>query len=180
MRLLIVQHEWRVAEWRRIADEMAIMKALSPLRDVPLVKEVDPGGQYEWPSLRRVYQEAHSGNFDFIGYWHLKGTSYPPGHQWFGNMADWRRYMVYHFLQGPDPSTDMTGANFETQPRPHFAGNFWWASAEHIKNLPVPRNFKDRNYAEYWPCENQPKVSCPHTSARDLYHTPILADEYLP
>ncbi len=38
------------------------------------------------------------------------------------------------------------------QDRPHFAGNFWWARASHLRALPRPTdlNLADRYEAEFW------------------------------
>jgi hypothetical protein len=45
---------------------------------------------------------------------------------------------------------DTCGVEFRSGPDPHYSGNFWWATCEHIKKLPLPVVVPDRYYAEKW------------------------------
>lgn len=92
------------------------------------------------------YCEAHPRAL--VSYIHGKGTRLAPEadvtrflRQW-----DWRRLHLYFLVEAPQGCLralasgryDACGANMRAAPSPHFSGNFWWASCEHVRALPSP------------------------------------------
>lgn len=65
--------------------------------------------------------------------------------------------MMHFFLRGPATQYDLTGVNWG-EPGTGFGGNFWWASAEHIRKLPEPKPDRDRNVWETWVGQGNPTV----------------------
>jgi hypothetical protein len=35
-------------------------------------------------------------------------------------------------------AADVAGINFKSNQKPHFSGNFWWATAEYLRELSHP------------------------------------------
>jgi hypothetical protein len=50
----------------------------------------------------------------------------------------WRCIDALSSQEGRSATHSTCGVNFSGKPRPHFAGNFWWARCEHIVQLPEP------------------------------------------
>lgn len=111
------------------------------------------------PSCTKSSHSVHTGgkcssvDFDhrLVYYWHSKGVTRWQSLQETTNVRDWRRYMEYSLmhepglssclaaLTGPDSSKfHSCGVNFRSTPKPHFAGNFWWARCDHIAQLENP------------------------------------------
>jgi hypothetical protein len=55
----------------------------------------------------------------------------------------WRAYLTYFVvtkfeecIKALDEGYDVCGADWRTNPVPHFSGNFWWANSTYLKTLP--------------------------------------------
>jgi len=137
----------------------------------PFVEILDIRGRNEEPTLfegqtiKKLWE--HCKDFDgYVFYFHSKGTSSYPTHVP-GALSDWKRLM-HHFnvehwedcVAKLDEGYDACGVNLwkkehldqETYTNKqdflcnHFAGNFWWATAKHIRSLPDP--FEIEKYAD--------------------------------
>jgi hypothetical protein len=72
---------------------------------------------------------------------------------------------------------DACGVNWRTTPSPHFSGNFWWAKASYVANLPhaIGTGYVD---PEMWIGINAPKVKCFHESNIEHYFAPYPESKY--
>jgi hypothetical protein len=121
---------------------------------------------FEFPALRLVQRAAE--NWDgAILYLHTKGASRPD----IPKCREWRRYMQWGVIEhGYDcvaaitRGYDCAGVEWHLGQWPRgssspkvrecagfFAGNFWWASAKHIRSLPDPEIIAGSRWdAEAW------------------------------
>ena len=102
-------------------------------------------------------------------YCHSKGVTYRPGTSAAARAASWRRAMLAHVVRGwrDDVSAlvggphDAAGPFFleadvwrpripDFGPYSYFAGNFWWATAAHLRRLPAVGLDVPRHDAEVW------------------------------
>lgn len=105
-----------------------------------LVKESDNRTSYE-----RLTLEAMPGmvnDDDVVFYLHSKGVSHKQADResrrlWTGMMLFWLVY-DYEACLAKLQSHDTVGVMYRKQPKPHWSGNFWWATGRHIRRLPVP------------------------------------------
>ena len=115
---------------------------------------------WEWSTLCYMYYDSQAVDADFW-YVHTKGASDLPQYRHRivqKNMRSWRGTMS-HFVIGQHElckslleSYDAVGPYFTTYTgRPHFAGNFWWATSRHIRTLPFNTGLtRERHEAEFW------------------------------
>lgn len=111
-------------------------------------------GLFEFMTLQKVWEDSkhkHASD-DVVFYFHTKGVS-RAGQV---NVDDWRLYMEKCLIDDWGKCViklkdfDTCGVEFRSGPKPHYSGNFWWATCEHIKKLPLPVVVPDRYYAEKW------------------------------
>lgn len=129
---------------------------------------------FERPVLEyaRRFCEQHEPLARACWYMHAKGVTH--GGQTSANVADWRRLMEY-FVVGRWRQcvalldrNDACGVNWRTEPKPHFSGNFWWATPRYLASLPSrigPAGFDP----ERWIASGQPRIHCLHDSGIDHY-----------
>lgn len=107
---------------------------------------------HEQLTLQQIHQDVHQipGEFAVL-YMHTKGAYRDTD----GNAA-WRRSMTKQLAGRWEHCTellaecDVVGCHWITQNGDRFfAGNFWWARASHLRQLPLPEN-KTRWTAEVW------------------------------
>lgn len=180
MTYLVVQHALQLGSLSdRISDELAVSLGAVRFPEPCVVTFTgDDGLLGEFPGIRRVWEAAHADEPpSYIGYWHTKGATHPDDPA----IADWRRYMMYFFLRGPSTQHDLTGVNWTEDPQKGkwFAGNFWWASSEHIRKLPEPKPDRDRMIWEFWVGQGEPTVLNRFTSGVNHYHTRYRPFRYL-
>ena len=96
---------------------------------------------FEYPSIMKVRELAYQHPDSKILYFHSKGVTRDP------YVDDWAMFMEYFVLDHFDAcvakldSYDAAGASVFQGNKffpPHFRGNFWWASAKHVNELPIP------------------------------------------
>jgi len=140
------------------------------LRDLSIQPNV-----FEGQTLKEVYSHSIK-NDGYVLYIHNKGVTENFYNTWgvFGEDHKWRRYMQKHCISRweecvakLDEGYDCVGANYYKDFYP-FAGNFWWATTEHIKKLGDPldadkyyNNNSPTNYRyafELWIGTKEPKI----------------------
>jgi hypothetical protein len=127
----------------------------------------DHGGslnEYEYPTLEWLQNDCVDKYIDpfwkmevgieptdniYIFYCCNAGVSHPPNHDLY---PEWRRLMNYwSFTRWKDCVTaleegyDTVGIEWQSDPVPHWSGNFWWATPEYIATLPPVQNMKTFN-----------------------------------
>ena len=108
-------------------------------------------------------------------YAHAKGVS--SRHVGNSHVVEWRRLMEHFVIDGWEECLaslsdhDACGVNWHAEPRPHFSGNFWWATPRYLANLPETIG-SDPFEPEAWIGSNQPRTRCLHESGVDHYLEP--------
>jgi hypothetical protein len=163
---------------------------------------------WEGAALNAVYgfcqrQVAEKKEKTVVFYFHNKGAS-KYGPKWkeslkrkaiwkYGNSLYWRKYMEYFLLEQPGVCIDKIvnhGAKtcsvlWSEDPSPHYSGNFWAASCDHlITNGPVPVPGKYTR-GERWiglrikyPIDHQYYPNLHNNSIPSLYKHAIMPEEY--
>lgn len=129
--------------------------------------------------LSKLYPNSH-----FL-YLHGKGVSKKHNN----NVKAWKNYMEHFLIEKWAECVkklnehDTCGVNLQNYPSMCYAGNFWWATGDYIKNLPrfnaqdckpsysiyCPYNYA-RAYCEFWLLDNNYcKPSSLHDSGVDHY-----------
>jgi hypothetical protein len=144
---------------------MITLRARSQALPVP-VHWVEADHGWEQLTLQQVYDDVHQAPGDYaVFYAHTKGafvdSEFNAYWRWSITrelVGEWRRCTVLladhdmvgcHWIKAPEqghPSRPMI-----------FAGNFWWATAAYLRQLPPPGN-ETRYAAEDWVAQGNPKV----------------------
>lgn len=125
-----------------------------------IINSYDPDPtKFEGFTLTQLYEHALSVPDDTL-YWyvHTKGASH-------GNLdsaAPWRDGMEECVIdnwqwctrQLQRPEIGSTGPMLHWNPRPFWAGNFWWSKASHVKTLVSPQSLIDERLSRNLPPEN--------------------------
>jgi hypothetical protein len=118
---------------------------------------------HEFSTLNYLHHVANNADDEcYICYIHLKGLL-----RWGDqNVGDWRDFMNYFTIEkwkdnveALDQGAQVVGTNYNTDPWPHFAGNFWWAKLSYIKTLqPLhhPEDKLNRGYTQFKPHPTNP------------------------
>ena len=130
-----------------------------PFVNILNVRGINEENIYEGQTLDQVYEYAKK-NDGYVFYFHSKGVldSFFKGFGIFGQDRKWRQYMQKHCVENwrecvkkLDEGYGAVGTHFDTNYYP-FAGNFWWATTEHIKRLENP--LKPELYNAYYTKDN--------------------------
>ena len=130
-----------------------------PFVNILNVRGINEENIYEGQTLDQVYEYAKK-NDGYVFYFHSKGVldSFFKGFGIFGQDRKWRQYMQKHCVENwrecvkkLDEGYDAVGTHFDTNYYP-FAGNFWWATTEHIKRLENP--LRPELYNAYYTKDN--------------------------
>jgi hypothetical protein len=81
-----------------------------------------------------------------VYYLHSKGVTRWHDAARLRRVEQWRGFMEYALFENPRRCIDALlrgnattcGVNFSAEPMPHFAGNFWWARCDYVRELPDP------------------------------------------
>ena len=121
----------------------------------------------EAETLRLIWDYCESNNCNVL-YLHSKGVTKPNSH----NIQDWKNLMEYFLIEKFQScldslqDNDICGVNYLAG-RPHYSGNFWWATSSHIKKLKKLETEKvDRLYCEYWLFDISEKIK-----RKELYNS---------
>jgi hypothetical protein len=113
----------------------------------------------ESDTLKSLLAYANENDANIL-YMHTKGISRPSP-----EMTDWRRLMEYFCVEKWRECVDLlddhgaVGCNYLDHCMygffPHFSGNFWWATAEHVRRLDHSYldafgNYDSRFMREFW------------------------------
>lgn len=114
----------------------------------------------ESDTLKSLLKYAEKNEDAKILYFHTKGISNPTE-----EMRDWRKMMEYFCIERWEDCVRLldehraVGCNYIDVSMyglyPHFSGNFWWATSEHIKSLDhsyldAYGNYDSRFMREFW------------------------------
>ncbi len=120
---------------------------------------------YELLTLSDIYKFCVNNKEYNVLYIHTKGIT--------GDIniciEDWVSYMIYFLITKWKNCielldfNDTVGVDLRNYPTLHYSGNFWWASANHIRSLPDPIVFNNlekypnplnsiRHNQEFWIC----------------------------
>jgi hypothetical protein len=142
-------------------DEEKIEREYAPAKVVHCLNNTN---EFENPTIKLLYSFCKM-NPDFkVLYLHTKGVSYASNHEFLPGVKSWNRYMRYclldHFTNCLNllRMYDTVGCNYrpitEGNP-PHYSGNYWWANASYVQNLPIAY-LKDKYDPEFWLLQNNP------------------------
>jgi SAM-dependent methyltransferase len=118
--------------------------------------------EFELPTLRFMHEFSLNSPNTKILYVHTKGISYPKGDSRYEPGLDWINYMLYFLCEKSEnclrllDTHEVAGCNFSESPKPHFSGNFWWATAKYLKTLDT-RLLTDKMSAEWWLHSGKPQ-----------------------
>ncbi len=160
----------------------SLCAALGPMSARVQIIEYSPdASRAEAPTLEmlRSFASVHRGAR--VLYLHTKGASHP---RRCASIDEWRRMMLHFLVQLHADARkeldnhDVVGCNLLESPRPHFAGNFWWANAGYLHTLPpVPGG--DRHSAEWWVLSGEEVTAGSlHDSGVDHYRQAYPRDRY--
>ena len=121
-------------------------------RGLPKWETIEYGGsihEYEYPTLRLLWEHARREPDGYYLYMHSKGaSSYREGSH--GAYAGkrfrdrWRKIMSYYLVTRwrerveELANADAVGCFPIGGPLPHYSGNFWWARGDHVTKLAEP------------------------------------------
>lgn len=189
--IAVFYHVGLLGTWQDVDRE--IMAALdgSGLRasaDHFVRNECEPE-TFEFPTIELLREYAAS-NDAHILYLHTKGVTQPRP-----CIADWRacllHWMVHRWrdcVTKLDAGYDAVGINEIDTPVRHFQGNFWWATAQHIRSLgpvrdveyvPTHSNQTERHKAEFWLLGKEAKVYQPYHHRLNPYITRNPKQNYI-
>ena len=111
--------------------------------------------EFELPTLRLMHEFSLNSPNTKVLYVHTKGISYPKDDSRYEPGLDWIIYMLHFLCEKSDhclkllDTHDVAGCNFSELPKPHFSGNFWWATTKYLKSL-TTELLTDKISAEWW------------------------------
>ena len=100
-------------------------------------------------TLKRIYEDCKNEDMNVL-YFHSKGsTSYSTNvsidsirkhkeYFYWRAFMNWAVLTEWAFCETALSVYDIAGGDYHTEPSPHFCGNFWWATSNHIRQLPDP------------------------------------------
>lgn len=100
-------------------------------------------------TLKRIWEDCKKEDMKVL-YFHSKGsTSYSTNvnvnnivkhkeYFYWRSFMNWAALEKWTFCEDALGRYDVAGGDYHEEPSPHFCGNFWWATSDHIKQLPDP------------------------------------------
>ena len=73
---------------------------------------------------------------------------------------------------------DAVGINYFRDLAPHYSGNFWWTTSEHIKNNLSLSKLDGPGSAETWVLSNTKNFISLHNSLLNHYFSPYKSNQY--
>lgn len=136
---------------------------------------------YELLSINYIREYCEK-NYCLVLYIHTKGLTHLHNADMLSKVNDWTNMMVYFLVERYKEcfrllkTYDVVGCNFGMLPLPHYSGNFWWSSSNHIRKLNLldlnPSFIPDgslRHMAEWWLFTQPPNYYCVHYSSVNHY-----------
>ena len=145
----------------------------------------DNSQEFELPTLRLMHEFSLNSPNTKILYVHTKGISYPKGDSRYEPGLDWINYMLHFLCEKSEhclnllDTHDVAGCNFSENPKPHFSGNFWWATAKYLKGLDTGL-LTDKMSAEWWLQSSpvKPVKATLWNSGKNHFHERYPEEEY--
>lgn len=211
-KIAIFYHVLQTGDWKNILEEQVVKMQQSGLYDAADYIHIGLNGHEDIPwamprvnRIKRnpnVHLEADTmvdmwnfckANPDYkVMYIHAKGVTHVDN----PFVMAWRRYLE-HFVIGKWKSCvsklsnyDCVGTEWEYDAHigdtklvsPHYAGNFWWATAEYISKLDTSFLFQDTGWirwqAEFWIGTGDPRYFNFHSTNQNKYGHLISPSEY--
>jgi hypothetical protein len=131
--------------YRNAISKWNLSRAIAFIKPLLEAEELSSG---EYPTLTALQDFCRSevalGRNSFVVYSHLKsGRATFDQFKGTENTSYWREFMSTVILEYPSicirallEGSSVCGILFKELPSPHFHGNFWWASCNHIASLP--------------------------------------------
>ena len=100
-------------------------------------------------TLKRIWEDCKKEDIKVL-YFHSKGsTSYSTNvnvnnivkhkeYFYWRSFMNWAAIRNWAFCENALGRYDIAGGDYHEEPSPHFCGNFWWATSDHIRQLPDP------------------------------------------
>ena len=100
-------------------------------------------------TLKRIWEDCKTEDMKVL-YFHSKGSTSYSTNVNVNNIVKhkeyfyWRSFMNWAVLEQWShcekalDTHDVAGGDYHVTPSPHYCGNFWWATSDHIKQLPDP------------------------------------------
>ena len=137
----------KVAVVGDIAQIHPLCELLSPYRKYSVELFSQDLTLWEWPTLDMFKRDCEAGLEGHVWYLHTKGASQagrektPYNMHVYRNVAAWRGHM-FDKVAGISrvPEGYVAAGSFLRQHHEvgrHFSGNFWWATTDYIRSLPV-------------------------------------------
>ncbi|HUP78932.1 MAG TPA: hypothetical protein VM260_10280 [Pirellula sp.] len=150
------------------------------------VHEDSDANSWELGTLQALHKYAKENLGKHLLYIHTKGIS-----RLTPSTNSWRKVMEHYCIDSYTTCirllavNDMVGINLSPNPRPHYSGNFWWATSKYIATLkPLsstvligPRPI--RMNAEMWPASGSGRFVCLHYSGCNHYEVDYDDSNYL-
>lgn len=167
-------------------------------------KKIEIIYQLNQPSLEQSFTltHLHLSSYMFNGqifYIHTKGVSHNSGKE-DDNQKDWRKLMEHYIIDrwktcvSELEKNDVVGVNWHlgeghmnakakyaegTPITPHVSGNFWWATTDYIKRLPILFPLKSKYECEFWIGKTVPKVAELWRTGIHHHRNPYPESEYI-
>ena len=141
-----------------------LSEMIRPYSNITLTFE--PENQSELPAIHHLADTADDINL----YFHSKGVTHTNSRP----VRAWREYMNYFNLcLWRECVADLNiagavGVNFQPNPMPHYSGNFWWATKNHISS--VKQKPMNRADCEWYIASVPGKYMSMHNSGINHYH----------
>jgi GR25 family glycosyltransferase involved in LPS biosynthesis/tetratricopeptide (TPR) repeat protein len=145
----------------------------------------DNSQEFELPTLRLMHEFSLNSPNTKVLYVHTKGISYPKGDSRYEPGLDWINYMLHFLCEKSEhclkllDTHDVAGCNFSELPKPHFSGNFWWATTKYLKSLDTAL-LTDKMSAEWWLQSSpvKPVKAVLWNSGKNHFHERYPEEEY--
>ena len=150
---------------------------------ITLIHSSDDSQQFELPTLRLIHELSLISPKTKVLYLHTKGISYPKEDHRYLPGLDWIKYMLHFICEKSEnclellDSHDVVGCNYGDQPKPHFSGNFWWATTDYLKTLSLTQ-LTDKMSAEWWLLSGSPRIHVLYSSGINHFLEAYPSDKY--
>jgi GR25 family glycosyltransferase involved in LPS biosynthesis len=138
---------------------------------------------FELPTLKLIHDFCRDNQNTKVLYLHTKGVSYSNTLSNYTNMIQWRDMMLYFMCEKSEDclrfldTRDTVGCNFSEHPRPHYSGNFWWATSKYLSKL-SKEDLTDKMSAEWWILSKNPSKYVAHNSGINHFQRPYPRSQY--
>jgi hypothetical protein len=183
-RIAIFYHVAKMGSWEAVDNEIMSRLRLSGLLSnagIFVRNLCSDVSLYEFPTIEMIRGFAASADCAVL-YLHTKGVSNasPSIDDWRASLLYWNVTRWQECVQKLQEGHDAVGISYIETPLPHFQGNFWWATTQHLRKLGSPHalsfrqtalNQFERHKAEFWVLSKPAKTYSPYHHKIDPYIT---------